>query len=91
MHPMKALCLRYLGNQRKVISQWFPMVAVSSLDDDVNKVLIGRGWSGGISGERSVMSAESEVEKQSVLNCRYYQEHWGIRWERKRGSCGRTG
>lgn len=91
MHPMKELCLRYPWHQRKVISRWFPMVVASSLDGDVNKVLLGRGWSGGISGERRVMSNESEVGKQSVLNCRYYKEHRGIRWERKRGSCGRTG
>lgn len=34
MHPMRELCLRYLWSQRKVISQWFLMVIVSSLDGD---------------------------------------------------------
>lgn len=42
----------------------------------MNKVSMGRGQSGGISGEGSVMREESEVEKHGVLNCRY-KEHWG--------------
>lgn len=36
----------------------------------MSNVSLGRDWSQGISGEGSVMSKESEVEKHAVLNCR---------------------
>lgn len=36
----------------------------------MSNVSLGRDWSQGISGEGSVMSKESEVEKHGVLNCR---------------------